>query len=180
MAGARAITPMFKPVPGGYVFRPPGRWVFGPKRFYLVNEAQRAELLSIAATRGLHRARGYIFLIALVGLVFSATMIVAYASGHRDPTALDAVVLLCLLPFCLYGALVLSIWPMAHRLGPILAGLPPHPPVSFLDWGRRVPDSATSQTQSEPVDDSSQERLEEQLLEQIRSQELRTSRSSGS
>ena len=136
MAGVRAITPMFKPVPGGYVFRAPNLWVFGRKRFYLVNETQRAELLSIIAARGLQRARGHIFMVALVGLVFSATMIVAHASGHSEPTALDAVLLLGLVPFCIYGALVISIWPIARRLKPVLAGVPPHPPVSFLDWGR--------------------------------------------
>ena len=105
-------------------------------------------------------------------------MITTYASGHREPTARDAVVLFALLPFCIYGALVISIWPIAHRLEPILAGLPPHPPVSFLDWGRRVPESA--ETQSEPAEDPGQEQREEQLLEQIRSIELRTFRSSGS
>jgi hypothetical protein len=179
MAAVRAITPMFKPVPGGYVYRPPTRWIFWRKRFYLVNEAQKEELLSIVAARGLYgaRVRGYIFLIALVALIFSATMIVAYASGHRDPTGLDAAILLGLVPFYIYGALVISIWPITHRLEPILAGLPPHPPVSFLDWGRKVPDSAASQAPSEFADQPSEEEREEQLLEQIRIQELRTSRS---
>jgi hypothetical protein len=41
MASVRAITPMFKPVPGGYVFRAPNPWVFWRKRFYLVNETHR-------------------------------------------------------------------------------------------------------------------------------------------
>jgi hypothetical protein len=180
MADTRMITPMFKPVPGGYVFRTPRRWVIWRKRFYLVNEAQRVELLSILAARGLRRVQGYTFLIALAGLIFSATMIVAYASGHRDPTGRDAVVVLGLLPFCLYGAVVISIWPIAHRLEPILAGLAPHPPVSFLDWGRKVPDDATSQAPTGPADAPNEEQLEQQLLEQIRLQELRTSRSSGS
>jgi hypothetical protein len=72
-------------------------------------------------------------MIALIGLIFSATMILAHAS---EPTAGDAVVLLGLVPFCIYGALVISIWPVARRLEPVLARLPPHPPVSFLDWGR--------------------------------------------
>jgi hypothetical protein len=136
MAGVRATTPMFKPVPSGYIFRAPNPLVFWGRRFYLVNETQRAELLSIIAARGLQRARGYLFMAALVGLIFSATMIVAYASGRGEPTALDAVVLLGLVPFYLYGALVISIWPIARRLKPVLAELPPHPPVSFLEWGR--------------------------------------------
>ena len=145
-----------------------------------MNETQRAELLSIIAAGDLQRARGYIFWVALVGLIFSVTMIVAYTSGHGEPTARDAVVLLGLVPLCLYGALAISIWPIARRLAPVLAGLPPHPPVSFLDWGRKVPDNAVSLAPSEPADQPSEEELEEQLLEQIRSQELRTSRSSGS
>jgi hypothetical protein len=43
MAGVRATTPMFKPVPGGHVFRAPSQWVFWRRRYYLVNETQRAE-----------------------------------------------------------------------------------------------------------------------------------------
>jgi hypothetical protein len=46
------------------------------------------------------------------------------------------VILLGLVPFYVYGAFVISIWPLARRLRPVLAGLPPHPPVSNLDWGR--------------------------------------------
>jgi hypothetical protein len=136
MASVRATTPMFKLVPGGYVFRGPRQWVFWPKRFYLVNETQRAELLSIIARYSLSRMRGRIFLVALIGLVFSATTVVHYASGHSEPTPLDAGVLFGLLPFCLYGAWVITIWPIARRLKPVLAGLPPHPPVSILDWGK--------------------------------------------
>jgi hypothetical protein len=179
MADARAIlTRNFKPVAGGYVFRGPHPWVIWRLRFYLVNETQRAELASILAD-GFSRARGFIFLITLAGLIFSATMIVAIASGHRDPTTLDVLIVTGLTPFCFYGAVVITFWPTARRLEPVLAWLPPHPPVSFLDWGRKVPDSAASRAPSEPADQPSEEELE-QLLELIRSQELRTSRSSGS
>jgi hypothetical protein len=77
MAGVRATTPMFKPVPGGYVFRAPSPWIFWRRRFYLVNETQRVELLSILAARRVHRVRARIFMVALFGLIVSATMIVA-------------------------------------------------------------------------------------------------------
>lgn len=136
MAGVRMTTPRFKPVPGGYVFRVGSPWLFGRMRFYVVNEAQRAELESILTARGIHRARGYILLISLVVLVSAATMIVGYVSGQREPTALDAAILFGLLPFYVYGAFVLAKLPMARRLKPLIARLPTHPPVSILDWGR--------------------------------------------
>jgi hypothetical protein len=83
MAGARAITRFFKPVPGGYVFRAPSPWIFWDRRFYLVNERERTELLSILAAPRVHRVRARVFLVTLFGLIISATMIAAYASGHK-------------------------------------------------------------------------------------------------
>lgn len=70
MTRIRPITPMFKPVPGGYVFRAPSRWVFWGRRFYFVNEMQKAELVSIIAAPGPRRLRAHIFMVALFGLIF--------------------------------------------------------------------------------------------------------------
>ena len=112
-------TTMFKPVPEGYVYRAPSKWVFGGNRFYLVNETQKAEILAIA------RARSQApFWLTLTGLVAASSVIVAWASGHGGPTVRDAVITLAVLPVCFYAALVLTIWPLERRLAPILARLP--------------------------------------------------------
>ena len=42
---------MFKPVPGGYVFREPYRWPFTQSPHYLVNEAQKDRLLAMTAPK---------------------------------------------------------------------------------------------------------------------------------
>ena len=118
MADVRETT-MFKEVPEGFVFRAPNPWVFGRARFYLANAAQKAELLSIITARS-----QLIFWIALIGLIAASTALMAVASGHDDPTMVDAFIMLALLPVWLYAALLISIRPMARRLAPVLAGLP--------------------------------------------------------
>jgi hypothetical protein len=47
MAGVfqRMAEAVFKPVPGGHIFPAPHPWLFGPRQFYLVNDAQKAEVL---------------------------------------------------------------------------------------------------------------------------------------
>ena len=45
-----AALTIFKPVPGGYVYCAPDR-VFGPSRCYLVNEAQKAEIIALTTPR---------------------------------------------------------------------------------------------------------------------------------
>jgi hypothetical protein len=111
---------MFKAVPDGYLFRAPNPWVFGRARFYLVNAAQKAELLAIITARS-----QLVFWVALVGLIGASTAAIACGSGHDNPTAGDAVFMLALIPVWIYAALLISIRPMARRLQPLLAGLPP-------------------------------------------------------
>ena len=110
---------MFKKVPDGYVFRAPNPWVFGRARFYLVNEAQKAQLLAIVTARS-----QAVFWVALVALIGASTAALAYGTGHDNPTVRDAVVMLALLPVWIYAAVLVSIGPTARRLQPLLADLP--------------------------------------------------------
>jgi hypothetical protein len=111
---------MFKKVPDGYVFRAPNPWVFGRTRFYLVDEALKAQLLAIVTARS-----QAVFWIVLVAVIGASTAVQAFATGHDNPTASDVVIMLALLPLWLYAALLVSIRPMARRLQPLLAGLVP-------------------------------------------------------
>jgi hypothetical protein len=125
---------MFKKVPDGYVFRGPNPWVFGRARFYLVNEVQKAQLLAIITARS-----QVVFWVALVVLIGASTAAIAYGSGHDNPTARDVVIMLALLPVWIYAALLVSIRPMARRLQPLLADLPPTDQrISALDLRRAV------------------------------------------
>jgi hypothetical protein len=111
---------MFKQVADGYVFRAPNPWVFGRTRFYLADESQKARLLAIVKSRS-----PAVFWIALVGLIAASTALIAFGTAHDDPTTGDVAIMIALLPVWLYGALLISIYPMARRLQPILAALPP-------------------------------------------------------
>ena len=42
---ARANEAAFKPTAGGHVFQRPSPWMFARPRYYLVTDAQKAELL---------------------------------------------------------------------------------------------------------------------------------------
>jgi hypothetical protein len=110
---------MFKKVPEGYLFRAPSPWVFGRARFYLVDEAQKAQLLAIITARS-----QLVFWFALVALIGVSTAAIAYGFGHDNPTARDVVIMLALIPVWIYAALLVSVRPMARRLQPLLAGLP--------------------------------------------------------
>src|SRR5258705_6762812 len=119
MSDSREAT-MFKPVSDGYVFRAPNPWVFGRPRFYRANEVQKAQLLAIVTSRSQS-----VFWVALLVLVGASVALLAYASGHDDPTVSDAIIMLALIPVWIYAALLISIRPMARRLQPVLADLAP-------------------------------------------------------
>ena len=71
---------MFKKVPEGYLFRAPNPWLFGRARFYLVNDAQKAQLLAIVTARS-----QAVFWVALVALIGASTAALAYGFGHDVP-----------------------------------------------------------------------------------------------
>ena len=110
---------MFKAVPGGYVFRAPNPWVFGRYRFFLANETQKSELLAVVKARS-----PIVFWGGLIALIAGSTALLAFGSGHDNPTLGDAVVMLVLIPVWIYAAILIAIRPMALRLEPMLAGLP--------------------------------------------------------
>jgi hypothetical protein len=118
MADHRETT-MFMKVADGYLFRAPNPWVFGHARFYLVTEAQKAQLLAIVTARS-----QAVFWVAFVGLILATTAALAYVSGHLDPTIWDIVVLAASVPVWLYVALLIAIRPTARRLQPLLDRLP--------------------------------------------------------
>jgi hypothetical protein len=65
-----------------------------------------------------------VFWIALIVLIGGSTALLAYGSGHDDPTLGDAILMLALIPVWIYAAILIAIRPMALRLEPMLAGLP--------------------------------------------------------
>jgi hypothetical protein len=62
----------------------PTRWVFGRARYYLVDEAQKAQLAAIVTARSL-------VLDYILGLIGSFTAAFAYISGSKIHTMLQAL-----------------------------------------------------------------------------------------
>lgn len=114
----------FKQVPGGYVYRAPNRWMFGPVRHYLANEAQKAEIIAILTPRR-PVLKQMMLWIALVLMVAAAGTVVWACTGHDDPTAADIFVWVVLVIFEIFAALQILRWRTQSRVQPIIAGLAP-------------------------------------------------------
>jgi predicted neutral ceramidase superfamily lipid hydrolase len=74
----------FKPVTGGYVFQTPNPWLIGPRRHYLVNEAQKTELA--AGLRRMWR----LLLIAIIGVVVAGVPAAGALGLDSHPVAMLA------------------------------------------------------------------------------------------
>jgi hypothetical protein len=120
------IATIFKPVPGGYVYRAPSQWVFGPTRtcdHYLVNEAQKAKIAAIVTPRRpiLWQAVlwiGFSLMVAVAGVIAWAV------TGHDNPTLTDVSIMVALSLVQAFLALQIYRWMLRRRLRPVLAGLP--------------------------------------------------------
>src|SRR5260370_24932794 len=128
----------FKPVPGGYVYRAPSAWLFGPPNHYLVNEAEKAEILSIM--RG---SSGPVLWIAglssIASIVVGASLLWTYRSSHSQSTLADiaAWVIMVLLIFV---GLLISRRFLLPPPPPNLSRLPPPPaPVTPLAPRQPIP-----------------------------------------
>lgn len=115
---------LFRPAPGGYVYREPYRWPFGQAPHYLVNADQKAALLAIIVPKrpilwqvALWSALCLMVAIACVGLWLY--------TGHDTPTALDTLAIIVLTVAQVILALVILFWWKRRRLRPLLATLTP-------------------------------------------------------
>ena len=110
---------IFKPVPGGYVYRMPNAWVFGSGAHLLVDDGQKAAIIKTMDSVPLFPiiAASWITLSILFGgAALWATQ--SPSDGVRDVLVATSVV------FSLYGALFISRRVLLYRLRPITAGLP--------------------------------------------------------
>jgi hypothetical protein len=111
---------MFRPVPGGFIYRAPNPWVFGRGNHYIVNEQQRAELLAILVSPPpLLRLAVVVVGVLLWGLAMGT--IGSAFSGHEGPTVGDAVIMIVMTFAVLFLALHLAIRSKLRRVQPILA-----------------------------------------------------------
>jgi hypothetical protein len=110
---------IFKPVPGGYVYRTPNAWVFGSGVHLLVDDGQKAAIIRTMDSVPLFPiiAASWVTLSVLLG---TATLWAAQSPSHsvRDALIGSSVLL------ALYGALFISRRVLLSRLRPIIGGLP--------------------------------------------------------
>lgn len=110
---------IFRPVPGGYVYRVPNVWVFGSGVHLLVDDGQKAAIIKALDSVPLFPiiATSWVALSIIFG---SAALWAIQAASHgvRDALVAASVV------FALYGALFISRHVLLSRLRPIIAGLP--------------------------------------------------------
>jgi hypothetical protein len=79
----------FKPVPGGFVFQAPNPWVFGASRHYLLNAAQKSEILARMTPRRPILIGALVTMTVILWAVAMSALVWAFGSGHDDPTAKD-------------------------------------------------------------------------------------------
>jgi hypothetical protein len=117
------VSVLFKPVPGGYTYHAPGRWVFGPARYYLVNEAQKSAIIAVQTPR-----RPILFQILLwttfLLMVAATGVIIWTTTGHNEPTGTDMLIWVIIVAIEVFAAMQLLHWRILRRLRPILVGAP--------------------------------------------------------
>jgi hypothetical protein len=108
---------IFKPVPGGYVYRVPNGWVFGSGTHLLVDDNQKAAITRTMDSVPLFPviAGSWVALSVLFG---TAALWSAQSPSHAYVLVAISVL------FALYGALFISRRVLLSRLWPIIGGLP--------------------------------------------------------
>jgi hypothetical protein len=115
---------LFKPVPGGFLYRAPNPWIFGRADHYLVSEPQKAELLAmLVAPRP--RLRLAVIFAGLLLWGVGIGIVVCGISGHEDPTVGDVAIMIGATVAALFAALHLALRRKLHRMRPILAAATP-------------------------------------------------------
>ena len=114
---------LFKPVPGGWVYRAPSPWVFGDTPHYIVNDAQKARIEAIVVPK-----RFALLAVILVGGILvwavAVTTFMWAFSGHENPTPGDLATMAALIVVPMLAILPVAGLIQRHRVAPVLASAP--------------------------------------------------------
>ena len=110
---------IFKPVPGGYVYRVPKAWVFGPGAHLLVDDGQKAAIIETMDSVPLFPI--IVGSWVTLSIFFGAAALWASESSSRG---VSGVLVATTIVLSLYGALFISRRVLLSRLRPITDGLP--------------------------------------------------------
>ena len=116
---------MFKPVPGGFVYRAPNAWLIGRGKFYFVTEAQRAEIVARSSPPKVAWLSALMIMMVLLGLG-AAFAINWYRHDNRfvDLTPGDIATIIVTTLLAMLIAIRIAVQPLMNRLQPLLATLP--------------------------------------------------------
>lgn len=118
------VSTLFKQVSDGYVFRAPSPCVVGPARHYLVNAAQKTQIMAmLMPPRPMLRAVGLVVPLTLWPLVFTQ-VIVPFGFDLAHLTARDIFVMCGLFMIPFLAMLQIFHWWNLRQLRPVLADLP--------------------------------------------------------
>jgi hypothetical protein len=133
--GSRATIEavLFKPAAGGgFVFQAPKPWLFGEAHNYLVNEAQKAEILTIMTPNVPVWRRAAIIGAFVLGPVLWALAIATLmwaVSDHDEPTGGEVMVMVILIAgpilLAMFLAIAWSVQVQRAKLAPLIAQLAP-------------------------------------------------------
>ena len=110
---------IFRPVPGGYVYRVPNAWVFGSGIHLLVDDDQKAAIVKTLDSVPLFHIIAAAW--TALSIIFGAAAL--WAIHPLSPSARNLLVAISVV-ISLYGALLISRRVLLSRLQPIIAGLP--------------------------------------------------------
>jgi len=115
---------LFRPAPGGYVYREPYRWPFGEAPHYLVNEDQKAAIMAIVISK--RPILSQVMLWSTLCAMVTISCVGLWATtGHDTPTGIDTTGIVVLTVAQVTLALAIFFWWKRRRLRPLLATLPP-------------------------------------------------------
>ena len=109
----------FKQVDGGYVFRVPNAWFFGPARHYLVNETQRS-----AIAERLRQIRCGLLPLTFVAAVFMIMLVMFVAVSIQPQGPMRSIALVVLATAALVPTIATAHIYRMHKLAPLIAELP--------------------------------------------------------
>ena len=115
---------LFRPAPGGYLYREPYRWPFGEAPHYLVNADQKAALLAVIVPKRPILWQVVVWSTLCIMVAIACVGLWLY-TGHDNPTTLDILAMFILTVAQVILALAILFWWKRRRLRPLLATLTP-------------------------------------------------------
>jgi hypothetical protein len=117
------IAAFFKPTAHGWIFRAPNPWIFGRPTHYVVNDAQRAQIIAeMTRKQPIALVLGLVTLIGAWIAIFSAARWFGY--GFEQPTVLELLFMLTLIVAPVFAAIAINAAAMRKRISAFVASAP--------------------------------------------------------